>query len=149
VAQARWSWFVVKDGVARLQARIQTKNGQFINLPLLPEWWERLAPIRAAAIQRGEVEDGFILPGGKTEREEEVFKRIGPWMRELGWQTQKTFHEFRAYVGSMIAMDTRYGMEIASMFLRHHSVDFTRRYYLRYVKLKQIELKAFGVAVAK
>jgi integrase len=148
VAQARRSWFSIKDGVARLQAKIQTKNGQFIDLPLLPEWWARLEVVLKDAWSVGDGEDAYLLEGNRQEREEEVFRRIGPWMRELGWETQKTFHEFRAYVGSMIAMDSRYGMEIASMFLRHHSVDFTRRYYLRYVKLKQIQLKSFGAAAA-
>lgn len=148
VAQARRSWFVVTNGVARLQAKIETKNGQFINLPLLGEWWARLELVFKEAWRGGEAADCFILQGNRQEREEDVFRRIGPWMRGLGWETQKTFHEFRAYVGSMIAMDSRYGMEIASMFLRHHSVDFTRRYYLRYVKLKAISLKSFGSAAA-
>ena len=141
VAHARWDWFSAGEDGARVKSDRQTKNGQFISLPVLDEWWERIAPLRPT--DQARLTD-YVIEGTATERGDDLFRRVGVWMRGLGWRTQKTFHEFRAYVGSQIAMDPRYGMEIASLFLRHHSVDFTRKYYLRYVKLNRIDLKDFG-----
>lgn len=105
---------VTKNGTAR--PRIPCTNGA----------WIHLEP-RIRACQP----DDYLLAGGCGERLEQTFRRVSQWMRELGWETQKAIHEFRAYAGCQVAM--RDGIYKASKWLRHSTVSVTEKHYSRYV----------------
>jgi hypothetical protein len=49
-------------------------------------------------------------------------------MRDQGWRTQKTLHELRAYVGSLIYKKDH---EAARLFMRHKSIHVTEKFYCR------------------
>jgi integrase len=132
IAAAQWDWFAERDGRRVLRADMVTKNRTTLDVPILKEWWERLAAVRRPE-ERGA---DRVLGAASTQL---VFREIGRWMGGLGWKTQKRIHEFRAYVGSRIAQE--HGVMTASLFLRHGDVSTTERYYLRYLKLRDVEVK--------
>jgi integrase len=145
ISQARWSWFQQRDGRAYMRSDVLGKNKRVIDLPVIEEWWRRLQAIRAEqlSIANGDP-DPFVLTGHQTERTEDVFRRVSAWMRKLGWKTEKTIHEFRAYVGSKVAME--FGIETASMFLTHADITTTLRFYGRYMKLSGTKLGSLKIA---
>lgn len=114
--------------VLRLVRRFKNDE-HIITIPCQLDAWQRLAPQVAAALAAGRA---HLLQGTKTERTEETFRRISAWMRTLGWDTQKTHHEFRAWAGCQIAM--KHGLLAARDFLRHASITTTEKYYGRYIR---------------
>jgi integrase len=128
-----------------MRSDVLGKNKRVIDLPVIEEWWRRLQAIRAEqlSIANGDP-DPFVLTGHQTERTEDVFRRVSAWMRKLGWKTEKTIHEFRAYVGSKVAME--FGIETASMFLTHADITTTLRFYGRYMKLSGTKLGSLKIA---
>ena len=123
------------------------KNNNVVELPVLDEWAKRLKEMREAAFIGGRSQDDYIITGNDYERTRKVFERISDWMTGLGWETNKKFHEFRAFVGSKVA--EKYGFGIAALFLQHSHESITRNYYGRYVQLKEIKLDCFAAAPAK
>jgi integrase len=147
IGQARWSWFQQRNGQAYMRSDVLGKNKRVIDLPVIDEWWRRLQAVRAEQLGRSENSkeiDPFVLSGHMSERTEEVFRRVSAWMRGLGWKTEKTIHEFRAYVGSKVAME--FGIEAASMFLTHSDITTTLRFYGRYMKLNGVKLGTMKIA---
>lgn len=139
IGKVRWNWFKESRGGVVLDSNVIGKDNLVIkNVPVMMEWWKRLQKVRPADAKA----DDYILTGSKTTRTEDIFRRVGAWMRSLGWQTQKTIHEFRAYVGSKVA--EAHGIEAAAMFLRHKEPKVTRDFYLRYVEARKIQIANFG-----
>lgn len=128
VAAARACHFVRVAGRIHCRLNFETKNGaSTTDIPVHNGAWERLEPQLA-----GLAPDAYLLTGEATERFDHTFRRISEWMRALGWATQKTFHEFRAYAGCSVAES--HGLEYASPWLRHSNLQTTQRYYGRYLK---------------
>jgi integrase len=112
----RWDHIVERNGHWWVCGGIG-KNGQVINVPMQTAAYKKLAPFRK--------QDGWIV----NERSDRWAKRLSAWMRKLGWQTQKTLHELRAYIGSLIY---RKDPVAAMRFMRHKSISVTERNYVRY-----------------
>jgi integrase len=138
INRATWRWFVERGGRPWLRTGLITKNKDGIDMPILQEWWARLKALRP----EGSTEDSTVL----VDPKQQVYVNIGQWMAELGWQTQKKLHEFRAYVGCQVA--EKHGIETASLFLRHGDIRTTQRYYGRYLKLRVIDVQVGEVAPA-
>jgi integrase len=135
ITRARWEWFVDRGGQRWLVTEELGKDGRPIEVPVLANAWRRLAPAATAA--------GPVLTGTKTEVSEAVFRRIGSWMDDLGWESAKKVHELRAWTGSKIA--EQHGLEQASRFLRHKDLRTTQKFYTRYLRLKGVDLVLPGV----
>lgn len=140
-ACVRRDWFRVVDGRWHIEIRAVadsldatterpvTKNGQV--RPLIPcanGAWERLAPFIQAA---GAAADSYLIEGHATYRRELVFREISVWLRHHGWQTQKAYHELRAWAGCQVGM--AFGFDVASQWLRHGSIVTTQQFYGRYL----------------
>ena len=138
-AAVRGDWIVLLDGVPHLELRRvadpkkhlaelpTTKNGTVCpRIRVTNGAWEHLAPAFAAA------GTDYVIPGSPTYRCESVFREIADWMRTLGWNTQKAYHEWRAYAGCQVAM--RDGLLTASQWLRHSSITVTEAAYGRYIR---------------
>lgn len=138
IANARHSWFLTRDGVIYLRGDVLAKNRMLPDIRVQLGAWSKLAPYVTAA------STDYLLAGTDTERHELVFRRVSEWMRHLGWKTQKTIHEFRAYAGSKIAQ--AHGLLAAQAFLRHQSYVTTERFYMRYLKMSQAEVPLFPPA---
>lgn len=140
IAAVRAGWFQVRPQGVTLELRAtlvsgsvaekeSTKNGTvWPTVACTNGAWEHLGPIVAQL----KAEDYLIQSPTATARCEEVFRRIGAWMTDLGWKTEKAIHEFRAYAGCQVAR--RDGIEAASRWLRHHSIVVTQRHYGRYLR---------------
>jgi integrase len=153
IMECRRSWFVSRNNRMWICGPMVTKNhDDRLEVPILSEWWARMEGLVKAeptavggnAVGNGEMKraearapDDFVLPGSVTERER-VFRRIGPWMRSLGWKTEKAIHEFRAWVASKIA--DKYGIEAARQYLRHEDARTTQNNYGRYRTVMEIDL---------
>lgn len=91
--------------------------------------WEKLLPHIIAAQKANQP---YLLTGSRTDRTWDTFRRVSAWMRALGWETQKTIHEFRAWSGSKIA--EAHGFLAARDFMRHGTQNTTEQYYGRYIR---------------
>jgi integrase len=119
----------VADALDATTERPVTKNGQV--RPLIPcanGAWERLAPFIQDATQPI---DSYLIAGTGTYRREHLFREISLWLRRHGWQTQKAYHELRAWAGCQVGM--AFGFDVASQWLRHGSIVTTQQFYGRYL----------------
>ena len=122
---ARWDWWQVVDGTPWLVTDFVGKGGEQITVPVLAQAAERLGP------ERGE---GLILAGDAG-----VCERLSGAMRALGWETEKTIHEVRKFVGSKIAEQE--GVLAAAQFLRHKDGGATlMKHYARYLNLRTVKI---------
>jgi len=81
----------------------------------------------------------YILTGAhKSARVEYPFRAISRWMRGLGWGTQKTIHEFRAYAIAQVAAAE--GIFEASKWARHSSVVITQANYGHHCRRTHLDL---------
>lgn len=81
----------------------------------------------------------YILTGPtKSHRVEYPFRDISRWMRRLGWGTQKTIHEFRAYAIAQVAAAE--GIFEASKWARHSSVVITQANYGHHCRRTHLDL---------
>lgn len=126
VAQARWEWFTVRDGLHQLDAQATVKNGtgRIRVVALNPFWAQFEARARAAGKW---LAAGSVLDGSGTERSDLVFRRVSEWLRRLGWPLQKTNHGLRAWAGGQVTI--RYRLEEAQIWLRHRSITTTQGHY--------------------
>ncbi len=141
-AAVRAGWFITVGGRVHLELRevIQpgtpaqtsaaTKNGQVCpRIPVANGAWAHLEPIVSAR----KPEQHVLAPDGHaTYRGDDLFDDLSGWLRTLGWETDKAFHEFRALAGCWVAM--RDGLLVARDWLRHSSVTTTEKHYGRYVR---------------
>jgi len=94
----------------------------------------RLEPLLA-----GRPPEDYILTGRhKSARVEYPFRDISRWMRGLGWGTQKTIHEFRAYAIAQVAAAE--GIFEASKWARHSSVVITQANYGHHCRRTHLDL---------
>jgi len=149
-AAVRAGWFVRLNGRIHLELREvvqpgtpgqtsnQTKNGAIApRIPVTHGAWEHLGPI----IEPLAPEDHVLAPSANaTYRGDQLFDEISEWLRGLGWQTTKAYHEFRALAGCWVAM--RDGLLVARDWLRHSSITTTERHYGRYVRTAVSDLPA-------
>jgi integrase len=114
--------------VARRRYDVTKNADELPRVPVSNGAWEHLAPFLA-----GRLPGDYLLSGvHKSARMEYTFRAVSEWMRGLGWGTQKTVHEFRAFAGCQVAR--RDGIEAASKWLRHSSIVVTQQSYGRYLK---------------
>jgi hypothetical protein len=140
-ACVRRDWFRVIDGRWHIEIRAvadamdatterpSTKNGQI--RPLIPcanGAWEKLSPYIQAP---GCAPDSYLIEGTDTYRRGDVFREISVWLRHHGWETQKAYHELRAWAGCQVGM--AFGFDVASQWLRHGSIVTTQKFYGRYL----------------
>lgn len=112
----RWEHIVEVEGRAWVIGGFG-KDGREIRVPIQQRAWDALKPFRQS--------DGWVI----SERSDRWARRLSRWMREQGWQTRKTLHELRAYIGSLIYAQNPVA---AKQFLRHSSILITEKFYLRY-----------------
>jgi len=126
VAQARWEWFTVRDGLHQLDAQATVKNGtgRLRVVALNPFWAQFEARARASGKWQAA---GSVLDGSETERRDLVFRRVSEWLRGLGWPLQKTNHGLRSWAGGQVTI--RYRLEEAQIWLRHRSITTTQSHY--------------------
>jgi integrase len=124
--------FTRRYGAALLEGTITVKNqtGQ-ISVPPIDPFWKLLNRRIAREGWRGDKGD-FVLTGHKTDRTENIFRKIGEWLRALGWKTEKTNHALRAYSGCQVAM--KYDIYRAQSWLRHRSVTTTQGDYGHFIR---------------
>jgi integrase len=132
IAMAKLDWPVQFSGKWFLSGRGVFKNSHGVGVAMLEPWGARLRKFVATLPKEQE----FILAGSLNERTNECFRRVSAWMRELGWETDKAIHEFRAYAGSVVAATQ--SIDAACSFLRHSSVKVTEKHYLRYVEMMKL-----------
>lgn len=131
ISNARRAHLVAVNG--RIHCRlVAQKNDEAgsqaaTDIPVQNGAWAKLEPLLSA-----HQPNDYLLTGPDTERADHTFRRISSWMRDLGWKTQKTAHEWRAYAGCSVT--ETHGLDYASRWLRHSSPELTRRAYGRYAK---------------
>ena len=132
IAQARWDWWKAGPGYPVLSGEAQVKSGTGrLRVRALDPWFNLMRARIEAEGWRGEDAD-YIIPGADNYRNEDLFRGIGSWMRQLGWRTKKTNHALRAYAGSQVAM--KYELYEAQAWLRHSTIEVTKDHYTQYVK---------------
>ena len=141
VSEARGDWFSPIAGRIHCTLPAQKNGTEAGRIEIQNGAWTHLAPHLA---KRGPVQ--HLLTGHATERREEVFRRCSDWMRALGWQTQKAFHEWRAYAICSVAEHTR-SLEYASKWARHADITTTQRSYGRYLDIRSATEAPLRVAL--
>jgi integrase len=129
-----WDFLKVVDGKPRVIGGCG-KNGDFIDVPIQSRAYMSLVPFKAKWEQRKEAveRDGLTSPGPFVIQErggDRWARRLSTWMRGQGWQTRKTLHELRAYLGSQLY--SKASPVTAMRVLRHKSIQVTERSYVRY-----------------
>lgn len=156
-AAVRAGWFVRVGGRVHLELRAvvqpgtpgrestATKNGDVApRIPVANGAWTHLGPI----IEAMRPDQHVLAPDAcATYRADALFDEIALWMRDLGWETQKAYHEWRAYGGCQVAM--RDGLLVAKDWLRHSSVTTTERNYGRYIRTQASDAPLAVVATAQ
>lgn len=124
VAQVAWRGIAARDGGWWLNMKADVKRGSGRLVVRGVDPWCRL-------LLREQPEGylGSVLRGPATEREENVFRRIGEWLRDEGWEGQKTTHSLRAFAGGEMAL--KYGLYQCQAWLRHKSITTTENHYTR------------------
>jgi hypothetical protein len=151
IAAAKPDWFITITGhpdpsappgalantLVFLKGDVLAKNGQILeDIKCLEGSWQYLEPHVKAASAAGQP---WLLRGTATERLEDTFRRISAWMRQQGWSTQKTIHEFRAWSGCQVAMQD--GPFAARVHMRHAQFNTTDQFYGRYIHQKNTKAR--------
>lgn len=137
MAQARWTWHTCQFGQQMLDSAANVKSGagRIQKMALNPFYRVMLHRARQEKwIPKNP--DVHILEGHETYRTDILFRETSDWMRALGWKTQKTFHAFRDYVGSLITM--KYGIRFTKEWLDHSTVQVTEDHYSSFVNRAQL-----------
>ncbi len=130
IATCRVDWFCAINNRIHCRLKRRTKNGSMdATIECQNGAWAQLGPL---LVGRNTTE--FALTGTESERTDEVFRRCSAWMRDLGWKTQKTMHEWRAYAGCSVAETCE--LLYTSQWMRHGSIEVTQRSYGRYLRQK-------------
>lgn len=132
LAQAKWSWWTVRQGYPVLDGSAHVKNNTgFLQVRALDPWFSIMRDRIQTKGWRSQP-DEYIITGNVSNREDSIFRAVGMFLREHKWETQKTNHAMRGYAGSQIAMV--YGIYEAQTWLRHSTVKVTENHYSQYVK---------------
>ena len=70
---------------------------------------------------------GFLLPGGRQERQQLLARHTEFLRSVIGAEIQKPNHELRKYVGSLVWV--KHGAEMARWFLGHKDIQTTQSHY--------------------
>lgn len=127
-AAVKTSWFILRDGKPYLAGDKLSKDGLTPDIKCHNGAWERLVPV----LPKGDG-DRYVIEGTDTERQHEVFKRIGHWMTALGWKTQKRYHEFRAWAICQVILAHKNDLYAGQRFARHATIQTTEQNYGRYL----------------
>jgi len=121
-SQVRWEAWRPVDGSWWLDQEMDVKGGGGRLVAQGIDPWVRL-------LRRDRPADasGFVIEGTATERGNDVFRRVGRFMRANGWEEQKTNHALRAFAGGEVAL--KWGLLSAKVFLRHKKIATTERHY--------------------
>ena len=148
--RARWNWRKTFSGVPHLSERdteVKNATGEIHIVPVDPFWNFMINTARrngwigsdddtlltARTKTAGDHRGLVFSHGGHTDATYWPFAHIGWWLRDLGWETQKTNHALRDYTASMITM--RYSLADASEWCRHSSITTTQGSYNRFVAM--------------
>jgi integrase len=147
LAQAKWDWHQTRQGYPVLDGEAHVKNGTGrVQVRALDPFYTILttrAKSRGWIPSLGSTGDSpvslgdspkpssYIISGTLTARSDAIFRAVSDFLRQHGWQTQKTNHALRAYAGSQIAM--KYGIYEASTWLRHSTVKVTESHYTHFI----------------
>ena len=112
-----WQHVVEVDGQPRVMGGTR-KNGFLLDVPMQSRAYKAILPFKETT--------GFVI----RERGDRWARRLSFWMRGMGWSTQKTLHELRAYTGSQLYM--KVSPVVAMRILGHSSIQVTEKNYLRY-----------------
>jgi integrase len=107
--------------------------------------------IAATEGKRSTWEQDFILPcpaqgqGGMEakSRAQNICKRVNKWMRGLGWNTQHTLHELRAYY--ITKLRETHGLEIAGEVGGHSDLRVTRQHYTGALDVRRLDVSKVPV----
>lgn len=146
-----WSWLTRRSDVPGIlvpAAVAKSKVDRFVPIDSfveqeLNEW--RRNPENPANRETPPTE--FVLPHVRNVSRQEVrlrasniFKRVNAWMRGLGWETNHTLHEMRAYY--LRQADQQHGIEVAQGLAGHADRRTTENNYIgqRHVGTVQVKL---------
>jgi integrase len=139
VRAMKWSWLTSIDGapVVAIPADVdKSKTGRLV--PLDPNVMKELSAYR----KRGEAKDDFVLASpvfrGGDFRAEGVFSRVDAWMRQLGWRTNHTLHEMRAY--GLAKLRDEYGIDTAQAVAGHEDAETTKNHYVGSKSVKGVRV---------
>lgn len=126
VVAMRWAW--VQGDAVVIPARdgnFKVKGKRSRTVPLRPGLAAELREVCAAAgFAVGP--DDFVLPGASPSARLNHYRRLGKWMRSLGWARRKTSHELRAQAATrMLEGNDLFAVQQA---LGHQQLETTRRY---------------------
>ena len=138
-AAVRVGWFKRIEGRIHLELRAVvmpgstkespvTKNGE--ESPLIPvanDAWTHLGPL----LEGRDPEEYAVPAVSATERRDTHFRALSTWLHDLGWETGKQYHEFRALAGALV-YDACRDLYRVSRWMRHSSVTVTEKSYGRY-----------------
>lgn len=147
VQQVTWGmWVHHRDGWL-LDGRgfVKNQRGRFVVPPIDPYW--KLLNRRIDKMGWRRQPQELVLQGTATDLEDIIFRRVGRWLRLLGWETQKTNHALRAYSGSLVAM--KWGVDRAHSWLRHASVKTTEQHYLHFLNERVFRPETVRIAWAR
>ena len=132
VAQVKWGWHQVRSDYPVIDSAAHVKAGTgWIRVRALDPWYSQMMAQVELNEWRGE-DDEYVITGCDTYRKDGLFRAVTEWLRKLGWETLKSNHALRAYVGGQVAM--RYGIYEAQMYLRHSSVKVTEQNYSHFIQ---------------
>lgn len=147
MAQARWSWWTVREGYPVLDGRANVKSGtglvqvraldpwyNIMRARILVEGWHPALGTNLAdpTVTNPATAEDLIIQGTETYRTDDLFRKVSEFLRAHGWETQKTNHALRAYAGSQVAM--RYTIYEAQTWLRHSTVTVTEQNYSHFIR---------------
>jgi hypothetical protein len=133
ICKTRLAWFVTINDTPHIHLDYKTKNGDYPTIRCHLDAWPKLQP----HLQRARAEGReHLLHDNNRHVHAALWGRLGDWMRNLGWKTQKTLHEFRAFAGCKIA--EAHGLLAASKWLRHESLTTTEENYGRYIDMRNL-----------
>ncbi len=143
ITKSRVDRFIpVDDWIAKeLKAWVETVkevNGHWYMLP--SQSWRRrgLAPVPAGS-----------EPRPLKSRAASVIKRVNNWMRAMGWETNHTLHEMRAYF--LREADKQHGIKITQALAGHADQRTTEQNYIgqRHIGTVQVKLPQLGKAMKR
>ncbi len=129
----RWEWFVDVAGAGDLRLGIVNRDyykpkGRSGFVPIARDLYDmlkrELGPVRP---------ESFVLAGSKTDRREGAERQVNQYVSRYLRATGHTAYDLRGQWGSEMA--AKYGIETASMLLRHSDIKTTWDYYYDNLKL--------------
>ena len=144
----RWNW--VKQINGRWMVLVPkevAKSGEDRVIPLDARVKEELDQFKLSRCVGLDPEsEDFIIPSprhgrggpGAVDRGEKVFRRVDAWMRSLGWTTNHTMHEMRAFYLSMVR--DLFGLDSAQAVAGHSDQRTTQGHYVGQKSVKGVTI---------